>query len=126
VPRRSRYGENPHQRGARYRILGGERLVDSLTQHAGTALTDLNPSTPMLHGACPPRLKADAAGHPGSRHHQARQRAAARQSARPWPRRYSLALEADPSSAFGGIVAASEPIDAELRPASSPRAPKPT
>ncbi len=37
-----RYGENPHQRGARYRIAGTASWWDDLVQHAGKELSYLN------------------------------------------------------------------------------------
>ena len=37
-----RYGENPHQEGARYRQAGATSWWDSMTQHGGKALSYLN------------------------------------------------------------------------------------
>ena len=37
-----RYGENPHQQGARYRFSGATSWWDSMTQHGGKALSYLN------------------------------------------------------------------------------------
>lgn len=37
-----RYGENPHQQGARYRFIGGTSWWDTMTQHGGKALSYLN------------------------------------------------------------------------------------
>ena len=37
-----RYGENPHQRGARYRLRGTTSWWDDVTQHSGLALSYLN------------------------------------------------------------------------------------
>ena len=37
-----RYGENPHQRGARYRAAGRSSWWDGVVQHAGSALSYLN------------------------------------------------------------------------------------
>src|SRR5665213_2543023 len=37
-----RYGENPHQTGARYRVAGTTPWWDGVTQHAGSALSYLN------------------------------------------------------------------------------------
>ncbi|NND75735.1 MAG: bifunctional phosphoribosylaminoimidazolecarboxamide formyltransferase/IMP cyclohydrolase [Ilumatobacter sp.] len=37
-----RYGENPHQEGARYRQVGATSWWDSMTQHGGKALSYLN------------------------------------------------------------------------------------
>jgi phosphoribosylaminoimidazolecarboxamide formyltransferase/IMP cyclohydrolase len=37
-----RYGENPHQQGARYRFAGSTSWWDTMTQHGGKALSYLN------------------------------------------------------------------------------------
>ncbi len=37
-----RYGENPHQEGARYRQVGATSWWDTMTQHGGKALSYLN------------------------------------------------------------------------------------
>jgi phosphoribosylaminoimidazolecarboxamide formyltransferase/IMP cyclohydrolase len=37
-----RYGENPHQQGARYRFAGASSWWDTMTQHGGKALSYLN------------------------------------------------------------------------------------
>ena len=37
-----RYGENPHQQGARYRFAGATSWWDTMTQHGGKALSYLN------------------------------------------------------------------------------------
>ena len=37
-----RYGENPHQRGSRYRVAGAASWWDSMEQHGGSALSYLN------------------------------------------------------------------------------------
>ena len=37
-----RYGENPHQRGSRYRIAGTASWWDAMVQHGGKALSYLN------------------------------------------------------------------------------------
>jgi phosphoribosylaminoimidazolecarboxamide formyltransferase/IMP cyclohydrolase len=37
-----RYGENPHQRGARYRVAGAPGWWDGVVQHGGSALSYLN------------------------------------------------------------------------------------
>ena len=38
----NRYGENPHQRGARYRRIGTTTWMDGIEQHSGLALSYLN------------------------------------------------------------------------------------
>ena len=37
-----RYGENPHQQGARYRFAGAHGWWDSMVQHGGKDLSYLN------------------------------------------------------------------------------------
>jgi phosphoribosylaminoimidazolecarboxamide formyltransferase/IMP cyclohydrolase len=101
-----RYGENPHQQGARYRRAGTTSWWDAIQQHAGLALSYLNfydtdaawkivhdlgdgPACAIIKHANPCGVAlddnlADA---------------------------YQRALECDERSAFGGIVALNRPID---------------
>jgi phosphoribosylaminoimidazolecarboxamide formyltransferase/IMP cyclohydrolase len=110
-----RYGENPHQRGARYRVSGTTSWWDRVEQHAGLALSYLNlydadaawrlvhdlgsgpavaiikhanPCGVALPGSVPERNGSDLATA------------------------YQRALECDERSAFGGIVALNRPVDA--------------
>jgi phosphoribosylaminoimidazolecarboxamide formyltransferase/IMP cyclohydrolase len=106
-----RYGENPHQHAARYRISGTESWWDGVEQHAGLALsylnlydadaawrlvhdlTDLNAAGPAVAiikhaNPCGVALAGDLATA------------------------YLRALECDERSAFGGIVALNHPVDA--------------
>jgi phosphoribosylaminoimidazolecarboxamide formyltransferase / IMP cyclohydrolase len=98
-----RYGENPHQHGARYRVAGQRSWWDEVVQYGGKELSYLNvfdadaawrlvhelPSGPTEHAVaiikhanpCGAALDADLV------------------------RAYELALDCDPQSAFGGIVA---------------------
>jgi phosphoribosylaminoimidazolecarboxamide formyltransferase/IMP cyclohydrolase len=103
-----RYGENPHQQGARYRIVGATSWWDSAVQHQGKDLSYLNlydteaawalvhrfgqPACVVVKHAnpCGVALGTDAADA------------------------YRRALDADPVSAFGGIVAVNRPLDAAL------------
>jgi phosphoribosylaminoimidazolecarboxamide formyltransferase / IMP cyclohydrolase len=119
-----RYGENPHQRGARYRITGSARHSDggdvealrswwdAMVQHGGRGLSYLNlfdadaawrlvhemaadselPSVAIIKHANP--CGAAVAGDLRSA--------------------YERALECDPVSAFGGVVALSAPVTAEV------------
>jgi phosphoribosylaminoimidazolecarboxamide formyltransferase/IMP cyclohydrolase len=101
-----RYGENPHLRGARYRATGEPTWWDGVVQHAGAALSYLNlfdadAAWRLVHelgGAgraavaiikhanpCGAAVGADLAGA------------------------YRRALECDPVSAFGGVVALGGP-----------------
>ncbi|MDE3085597.1 MAG: bifunctional phosphoribosylaminoimidazolecarboxamide formyltransferase/IMP cyclohydrolase [Acidobacteriota bacterium] len=97
-----RYGENPHQRGARYRLEGVPSWFDGVVQHAGSELSYLN------------LFDADAAWRlvhelPGDgevavaiiKHANPCGAAVAPDLATA----YRLALESDPVSAFGGVVA---------------------
>jgi phosphoribosylaminoimidazolecarboxamide formyltransferase/IMP cyclohydrolase len=106
-----RYGENPHQRGARYR--SGPTWWDGVVQHAGTALSYLNIFDADAAWRLVHELLADS-GRPAA--------AAIIKHANPCGaavaddpvRAFELALEADPVSAFGGIVALGGPVTAEL------------
>jgi phosphoribosylaminoimidazolecarboxamide formyltransferase/IMP cyclohydrolase len=101
-----RYGENPHQHGARYRRAGTKSWWDGVIQHAGVALSYLNfydadaawkivhdlgsgPACAIIKHAnpCGVALDDDLATA------------------------YQRALECDERSAFGGIVAVNRPID---------------
>ena len=108
-----RYGENPHQRGARYRIDGAESFWDHVQQHAGTGLSYLNLFDADAAWRLAFELSADAEGRPAAaiiKHANACGAAVADSIAEA----FASALQADPMSAFGGIVALSVPIDAEL------------
>ncbi len=101
-----RYGENPHQRGARYRRRGTTSWWDGVTQHSGLALSYLNyydtdaawiqvhdlgdrPAVAIIKHAnpCGVAVADDLATA------------------------YRRALECDERSAFGGIVALNRPLD---------------
>jgi phosphoribosylaminoimidazolecarboxamide formyltransferase/IMP cyclohydrolase len=115
-----RYGENPHQHAARYRISGTTSWWDDVEQHAGLALSYLN----LYDADAAWRLVHDlgignGAGQPA---------VAIIKHANPCgvalagfvPERdgsdlataYQRALECDERSAFGGIVALNRPVDA--------------
>jgi phosphoribosylaminoimidazolecarboxamide formyltransferase/IMP cyclohydrolase len=106
-----RYGENPHQRGARYRSTGHPTWWDGVVQHAGAALSYLNlfdadaawrlvhevgssaaPAVAIIKHANPCGVAVDD------------HLAAA----------YDRALECDPVSAFGGVVALGGPCTAAV------------
>jgi phosphoribosylaminoimidazolecarboxamide formyltransferase/IMP cyclohydrolase len=99
-----RYGENPHQVGARYRVEGSASWWDGVTQHSGTALSYLNlfdtdAAWRLVHEVAElaaPDVAVAIVKHAnpcgiatGSNLSEA----------------YDRALECDPKSAFGGIVA---------------------
>lgn len=108
-----RYGENPHQRGARYRIDGHPSFWDDVVQHAGTALSYLNLFDADAAWRLAYELSDDAQQRPAAaiiKHANACGAAVAESI----EMAFSYALEADPMSAFGGIVALTSPLDAAL------------
>jgi len=107
-----RYGENPHQRGARYRLTGTTSWWDGVRQHSGLALSYLN----LFDTDAAWRLVHDLGGG-GLGDEQA---VAIVKHANPCgvalagdlATAYQRALECDERSAFGGIVALGRPLDA--------------
>ncbi len=104
-----RYGENPHQRAARYRTIGHSGWWDGVVQHGGMALSYLN-----LCDAEAAWLLVHDLGGVGERpavaiikHANPCGAAVAGDLANA----YQLAFEGDPTSAFGGIVALNRPVD---------------
>jgi phosphoribosylaminoimidazolecarboxamide formyltransferase/IMP cyclohydrolase len=108
-----RYGENPHQIGARYRQAGSTPWWDGVVQHAGSALSYLNlfdadAAWRLVHElnedfpgfSCVAIIKhANASGAAlGSSLGDA----------------FTKALAADPMSAFGGVVAIDGEVDRPL------------
>jgi len=110
-PQALRYGENPHQQGARYRQRGTSSVWDRAEQHAGVALSYLN----IFDADAAWNLAHDLAGEFG------RPAVAIIKHANPCgaavadtlAEAYRLAFECDPRSAFGGIVATSQAIDTD-------------
>ncbi len=104
-----RYGENPHQRGARYREAGQIGWWDSVTQHSGIPLSFLN----LFDADAAWRLVHDLGPSPA---------AAIIKHANPCGAAvdgdiadaYRRAFECDPTSAFGGVVALNQLITASL------------
>jgi phosphoribosylaminoimidazolecarboxamide formyltransferase/IMP cyclohydrolase len=101
-----RYGENPHQEGARYRRAGTTSWWDGVEQHGGLALSYLNyydadaawklvhdlgdgPACAIIKHANPCGVALDDTPAIA----------------------YERALECDERSAFGGVVAMNRPID---------------
>ncbi|HXY46007.1 MAG TPA: bifunctional phosphoribosylaminoimidazolecarboxamide formyltransferase/IMP cyclohydrolase PurH, partial [Acidimicrobiales bacterium] len=108
-----RYGENPHQSGARYRLIGGvPGWWDSAVQHSGRELSYLN----LFDADFAWRLVHEVAEADGTacavivKHANPCGVAVAPDATVA----YRLAFEADPLSAFGGIVAVSGPVSDEL------------
>jgi phosphoribosylaminoimidazolecarboxamide formyltransferase / IMP cyclohydrolase len=106
-----RYGENPHQRGARYRRAGHTTWWDQVVQHAGTALSYLNlfdtdAAWRMVHELAGPGQVAAAIikhANPCGAAVEATLAGA-----------YRRALDCDPVSAFGGVVALGGPCTEEV------------
>jgi phosphoribosylaminoimidazolecarboxamide formyltransferase/IMP cyclohydrolase len=101
-----RYGENPHQHGARYRRHGTTSWWDSVQQHGGLALSYLN----YYDADAAWRLVFDLGDRPACAiiKHANPCGVAIDNSAAD---AYQRALECDERSAFGGIVALNRPID---------------
>ncbi|HZU81136.1 MAG TPA: bifunctional phosphoribosylaminoimidazolecarboxamide formyltransferase/IMP cyclohydrolase [Acidimicrobiales bacterium] len=106
-----RYGENPHQVGARYAESGRAGWWDGVVQHSGTALSYLNlfdtdAAWRLVHelGTADERAVAiiKHANPCGAALHADLAEA------------YRLALECDPVSAFGGVVALGGPCTAAV------------
>ena len=114
-----RYGENPHQRAARYRRRGTRSWWDSLRQHGGLALSYLN----FYDTEAAWRLAHDLGERPACvivKHANPCGVAVADDLATA----YRRALECDERSAFGGIVALNRAVDADTvaRMADGPQA----
>jgi phosphoribosylaminoimidazolecarboxamide formyltransferase/IMP cyclohydrolase len=102
-----RYGENPHQHAARYRVAGTRSWWDDVQQHAGLALSYLN----FYDADAAWRLVHDLGTGPAVaiiKHANPCGVALAEDLATA----YQRALECDERSAFGGIVALNRPVDA--------------
>ncbi len=121
-----RYGENPHQQGARYRQVGAHSWWDDVVQHAGLPLSylnlfdaaaawqlvhDLGPSGPLSGDLGPSGPLSGGRGQGPAvaiiKHANPCGAAVAGDLATA----YRLAYECDEKSAFGGIVALNRPID---------------
>jgi phosphoribosylaminoimidazolecarboxamide formyltransferase/IMP cyclohydrolase len=113
-----RYGENPHQAGARYRLTGRRGWWDDAVQHGGKELSYLNVYDTEAAWQLAHRLSATA-GLPA---------AVVVKHANPCGAAigtdlvtaYRRAHDADPVSAFGGIVALTERVGREVAEALAP------
>jgi phosphoribosylaminoimidazolecarboxamide formyltransferase / IMP cyclohydrolase len=110
-----RYGENPHQQGARYRTIGGHSWWDAATQHGGKELSYLNlydaeAAWRLVHrlGDLPAAVVVKHANPCGAA-------VAADITAA-----YAAAHAGDPTSAFGGIVAVNRPVPLAMAEALAP------
>ena len=109
-----RYGENPHQQGARYRFAGAASWWDDAVQHQGKELSYLNlydteAAWKLVHRfgrpACVVVKHANPCGV---------------SVADTIETAYTRAHECDPVSAFGGIVALNRPCTAAVAEALAP------
>jgi phosphoribosylaminoimidazolecarboxamide formyltransferase/IMP cyclohydrolase len=100
----TRYGENPHQIAARYRVAGSASWWDGVEKHAGSALSYLNFFDADAAWRLVHELASDVPGHDvvAIIKHANASGAALGSSLGD---AFSKALAADPQSAFGGIVA---------------------
>jgi len=101
-----RYGENPHQHGARYRTIGETSWWDGVVQHSGIELSYLN----LYDVEAAWRLVHDLGDQPAAaiiKHANPCGAAVAGDLATA----YAKAFECDERSAFGGIVAVNGPVD---------------
>ena len=109
-----RYGENPHQHGARYRRVGATSWWDDAVQHGGKELSYLNvydteAAWRLVNRIAQPAVVIVKHANPcGVAVHDDIAEA------------YVRANACDPVSAFGGIVAANRPVDADLAEALAP------
>jgi phosphoribosylaminoimidazolecarboxamide formyltransferase/IMP cyclohydrolase len=106
-----RYGENPHQQGARYRLTGTTSWWDGVHQHAGLALSYLNfydtdAAWRLVHDLGGGGLGGDPACAIIKHANPCGVAVAADLATA-----YQRALECDERSAFGGIVALNRPLD---------------
>jgi phosphoribosylaminoimidazolecarboxamide formyltransferase / IMP cyclohydrolase len=104
-----RYGENPHQLGARYRIVGEKSWWDHAIQHGGKELSYLN----VYDTDAAWRLVHEMGDQPAVaiiKHANPCGAAIATTAATA----YRLAHLCDPVSAFGGIVAVNRAVDVDL------------
>lgn len=108
-----RYGENPHQVGARYRMAGTTPWWDGVEQHAGSALSYLNLFDADAAWRLVHELHEDWPGYRAvaiMKHANASGAALGSSLADA----FQKALDADPQSAFGGVIAVGGDVDLEL------------
>jgi phosphoribosylaminoimidazolecarboxamide formyltransferase/IMP cyclohydrolase len=108
-----RYGENPHQTGARYRVADTMPWWDGVTQHAGSALSYLNLFDADAAWRLVHELGSDVPGRSCvaiMKHANASGAAVGATFADA----FEKALDADSQSAFGGIIAVGGELNAAL------------
>jgi len=109
----TRYGENPHQIGGRYRMAGTTPWWDGVEQHAGTALSYLNLFDADAAWRLVHELRSDWPGFSAvaiMKHANASGAALGATLADA----FQKSLDADLQSAFGGVVAIDGVVDVEL------------
>ena len=109
----TRYGENPHQIGGRYRMAGTTPWWDGVEQHAGAALSYLNLFDADAAWRLVHELRSDWPGYCAvaiMKHANASGAALGSSLSDA----FQKALDADPQSAFGGVVAVDGEVDVEL------------
>jgi phosphoribosylaminoimidazolecarboxamide formyltransferase / IMP cyclohydrolase len=109
----TKYGENPHQVAARYRLSGRESWWDGVTKHAGSALSYLNFFDADAAWRLVHELDHDAPDHEVVaiiKHANASGAAVAATLGAA----FELALAADPMSAFGGVIALGGYVDNDV------------
>ncbi|MEO1064186.1 MAG: bifunctional phosphoribosylaminoimidazolecarboxamide formyltransferase/IMP cyclohydrolase [Actinomycetota bacterium] len=110
-----RYGENPHQQGARYRTVGERSWWDDAVQHGGKQLSYLN----LYDTESAWRLVHELGDRPAAvviKHANPCGAAVADDLLDA----YRKAHDGDPTSAFGGIVAVNRMMDAATAEALAP------
>ena len=109
-----RYGENPHQRGSRYRIAGVPSWWDAVVQHGGNPLSYLN----LFDGDAAWRLVHELAADAGTVSRPWPSSSTPTRAAPPWPATSSpptsVRSNATSQSAFGGVVAIGGDVTAEV------------
>lgn len=101
-----RYGENPHQRGARYRRRGSQSFFDGVISHGGPTLSYLN----LMDAQAAWRIAHDLGERCAAvivKHANPCGAAVAASLAQA----YAKALACDPLSAFGGVLAVNGVLD---------------
>ena len=104
-----RYGENPHQKAAFYRLPDKRPGVSTRASCRARNCPTTTSTTPTRRSNASP---SSIPAHGGLRHHQARQSLRRRRGS-DLASAYRKALACDPASAFGGIIALNRTLDGE-------------
>ena len=105
-----RYGENPHQQGARYRFTHGSGWWDSATIHQGKEMSYLNVYDTEAAWSLVNTIGADGPAAVVMKHANPCGAAVGESIAHAYTRAHAC----DPVSAFGGIVAANRAVTAAM------------